>query len=93
MAKKKSVTIYRRITVKCPFCGKNQRVDAPEDRLLTSLECNKCKQKISTPIMKCCIICAFSKKRCPQGLLMEAKIKHLEIRYVQPKNTEKRTEG
>lgn len=80
-AKKRILKIPKRVTIKCPFCSKPNRVEVSEN-LINSLECkNKsCKQTIKTPITQCCIICAFSKTKCPYNLKVQAKAKGLELR-------------
>lgn len=78
--KKKQVTIPKTATVKCPHCGKSSRIRLEEDKFLGNLECGKCKQKIETPPAYCCVVCAFSKKKCPQSLILEARMKGLEIK-------------
>jgi hypothetical protein len=79
--KKSTVKIAKIATVRCPQCGKNSRLDVPSDRIVSSFECKHCKQKILTPPAYCCIICAFSKKKCTPSQMMEAKIKGLEIKH------------
>lgn len=90
--KKRQVKIPSSATIKCPHCSKNSRVSLSEDKFLGSLECKKCKQKIETPPAHCCVICAFSKKKCPQSLIMEAKMKNLEIKREQIKEEKTRIE-
>jgi Zn ribbon nucleic-acid-binding protein len=80
MAKKRIQKIPKVASIKCPFCGKSSRVKLSLENSLQFLDCPKCEGKISTPITQCCLVCAFSDKKCPQALLMEAKIKGLEIR-------------
>jgi hypothetical protein len=89
--RKKVVRIPKIATVRCPNCGKNSRLEVPGDSILGSFECKKCKEKILTPPSSCCIICAFSKKKCSQSLLMEARIKNLEIKYEKPAKRENKT--
>ncbi|MEI6058195.1 MAG: hypothetical protein WCP89_00300 [archaeon] len=81
-AKKRIIKIPKRVTIKCPFCSNPNRLDVPEDKLINSFECkNKsCKQIIKTPITQCCIICAFSKTKCPYNLKVQARAKGLELR-------------
>jgi len=81
MAKKRIVKIPKTATIKCPFCGKGTRMDVSSDKNVYFLDCGKCKQRIETPQSKCCLVCAFSKKRCPASLMREAQMKELEIRY------------
>lgn len=80
MAKKRQVKIPASCTVRCPHCSKNSRVSLQEDTFLGRLECKKCHKLIQTPPAYCCVVCAFSKKKCPQSLVQEAKMKGLEIK-------------
>ncbi len=89
MPRKRVVKIPDSATIKCPHCGRNSRISLSEDRFLGNIECKKCKNKIETPPAHCCLICAFSKKQCPQSLIMEAKMKNLEIK--REKNKEEKT--
>ncbi|MBU3913591.1 MAG: hypothetical protein KKB21_00425 [Nanoarchaeota archaeon] len=77
--RKKRVVIPKSATINCPHCSKKSRVNLSEDTFLGILECKKCKQKIETPPAHCCVVCAFSAKRCPQSLVLEAKMKGLDI--------------
>jgi len=80
MGRKKIIQkIPKAVIIKCPHCSANFRVKNNSEGVF-SVECRKCKQKILTPITQCCIICAFSDKRCSNSLLIEAKAKNLEIR-------------
>ena len=83
------VKIPSSATVKCPHCGKSFRVELDKDKFLGNLECKKCKQKIETPLAYCCVVCAFSGKKCPSSLIMEARMKNLEIKYPEKKLIEK----
>lgn len=87
--KKRQVKIPVSATIRCPHCGKNSRVKLQEDTFLGSLECKKCRQKIETPPAHCCIVCAFSTKKCPQSLVLEAKMKGLEIKRSEKAEEEK----
>lgn len=78
--RKRFIKISEKATLTCPNCSKNTRIKIPEDRILSSFECKKCKQVILTPVTKCCVICAFSNKKCAPSLIMEAKMKNLEIK-------------
>jgi len=81
MSKKKRVLISSSATIKCPHCSKNSRISLFDDTYIGNLVCKKCKQNIETPPAHCCVVCAFSKKKCPQSLILEAKMKNLEIKY------------
>jgi hypothetical protein len=48
----------------CPFCSKKSRLKVPADGTFHAFECKKCESKIETPPAKCCIICAYTNKKC-----------------------------
>jgi len=79
MAKKKFLKIPKRIDIKCPNCDYIMRLEVREDNLINSVECKNCKNIIKTPVTQCCIICAFSDKKCPPNLKIEAKAKGLVL--------------
>lgn len=58
--------IFKEIAnLKCPFCGYIMKAEIPEDRCLAFLKCEKCQKLIKTPNSECCVICAYSDKKCP----------------------------
>lgn len=79
--RKKVMRIPKRVTLLCPLCNEKSRVEIAYEASLPFFNCPKCEQRIVTPLAQCCAICAFSKTKCPASLVMEAKIKRLEIRY------------
>ncbi|UZE93670.1 MAG: hypothetical protein IB618_02775 [Candidatus Pacearchaeota archaeon] len=81
MARKRIMKIPKTVTIKCPFCGKGNRIYVSSEKGIYSIECKKCKKKVETPQAKCCLVCAFSNRRCPSSLIREAKSRNLEIRY------------
>lgn len=85
MGRKRVVKIPRRANVKCPKCSAINRLNVPEENIINFFQCKNCKEIISTPASSCCIICAFSDKKCPLNLKIEAKAKNLEIRYPEKK--------
>lgn len=81
MGRRKSVVrIPDIVTLKCPHCGKGSRAKVSIDVCPQAFTCDKCKQEVRTPITSCCLICAYSKTKCPRTLLAEARVKGLEIR-------------
>lgn len=80
MGRKRVLKIPKTVTIKCPFCEKNTRFKVEVNSGIQSIECNKCKQIINTPASQCCVICAFSDKKCPYSLAEEANAKGLKIR-------------
>ncbi len=54
--------------LKCPKCGFVQEVEIPQDACLAFHRCKSCKQMISTPKGFCCVICAYSDKKCPTSV-------------------------
>jgi hypothetical protein len=80
MAKKRIQKIPKLVNIKCPFCDYKMRLNVPIDRSIQSTECKSCEQLIRTPLTQCCVVCAFSDKKCPSTLIIEAKLEGLEIR-------------
>ena len=80
MAHKKYVKIPRVVAIVCRQCGKKSKRAAPDKGSPQFFDCDMCGQRMVTPVSACCIICAYTKKKCPASLIMEAKIKGLEIR-------------
>jgi transcription elongation factor Elf1 len=85
--KKRVIRIPEQATIKCIHCGKKSRRKVPIDSSPQYFDCDKCGQRTQAPITSCCIICAFTNKKCAPALLLEAKSKGLEIRY--PVDSEK----
>lgn len=89
-ARKRVQKIPKNVNVKCSKCGKNNRIDVPLDRLVNCFQCRHCGEITLTPIASCCIVCAFTKYRCPMNLLIEAKAKNLEVRMPESKSKQER---
>ncbi len=51
--------------IKCPECDSIQEIDIPENNCLPFYKCNKCNKMINAPKDFCCVICAYSDKKCP----------------------------
>ena len=80
MAHKKIQKIPKNVMLKCPHClGKSKAIVSIENSP-QQFVCPKCNADVKNPITQCCIICAFSDKKCPRTLYMEAKVKGLELR-------------
>jgi predicted Zn finger-like uncharacterized protein len=86
MRKKRIQIIPASALIKCPHCSKRTRVSLSQEFYQGKLVCKKCGELIQTPPAYCCVVCAFSNKKCPQSLITEARIKGLELRY--PKKEE-----
>ena len=67
-------------SIKCSSCGIISKRKVPEDSSPQYFDCDKCSFRMQTPITGCCIICAFTGKKCIPSLKMEAQIKGLELR-------------
>jgi hypothetical protein len=50
--------------IKCPECSYVQEIEMPENMCLTFYKCERCKRIISAPKDICCVICAYSDKKC-----------------------------
>jgi hypothetical protein len=79
-AKKRIIKLPKNAKIKCPNCGAISLRKVPIDSSPMYFDCDKCKQRANTPITSCCIICAFTKKKCAPSLIMYAKAKGLELR-------------
>jgi len=87
MGRKKSVIkIPANVKIKCPHCNQNNQVAFTKEGTF-NLQCKKCKEMILTPINQCCLICAFSNKKCYTRLMMEAHTKNLEVRLPEVKQS------
>lgn len=78
--RKTSVKIPKNVMIKCPLCSEKSKAIVSIDNCPQSFTCPKCDQGVKNPLTSCCIICAFSGKKCPRSLYMEARVKGLEIR-------------
>lgn len=51
--------------IKCPKCSHIQEIDIPpQDRCLPFYKCYGCQNIIFSPKDVCCVICAYSDKKC-----------------------------
>ncbi|MCX8158767.1 MAG: hypothetical protein N3D20_00505 [Candidatus Pacearchaeota archaeon] len=81
MGRKKSIIkIPKNVFLKCPHCSKRNKAIVDIESCPQKFVCPKCNKEVNTPIAQCCVICAFSNKRCPRSLYMEARVKGLELR-------------
>lgn len=51
--------------IKCPECQYVQEIEIPKSSCLPLYKCDKCQKVISAPKDICCVICAYSDKKCP----------------------------
>lgn len=80
MAKKRIQKIPKTVMLKCPHCSAKSKAIVSVDNCPQNFICPKCLVEVRNPITQCCVICAFSDKKCPRTLFMEAKVKGLELR-------------
>lgn len=78
--RKTSIKIPKNVMLLCPLCSKKSKAIVSIDNCPQSFICPKCEQEIRNPLTSCCVICAFSGKKCPRTLMMEAKVKGLEMK-------------
>ncbi len=78
--KKKVQRIPKSVMLKCPLCSKKSKAIVSVEVCPQKFICPKCNGEVRNPLTQCCVICAFSDKSCPRTLLMEAKVKGLELR-------------
>ena len=55
--------------IKCPLCEHVRDVDVPENICLQFYRCDNCGKQIQTPDNSCCLICAYSDKKCRVSIL------------------------
>ena len=80
VSKKRIIKIPKVVSIKCLHCSVISKRKVPLDSSPQLFICDKCNREMRTPITSCCVICAFSGKKCAPSLIMEAKVKGLEIR-------------
>lgn len=80
MGRKRVMKIPKNVMLKCPLCLEKSKAIVSDERCPQQFTCPKCNQLVRNPITQCCVICAFSNKKCPYSLKMEAAVKGLEIR-------------
>jgi hypothetical protein len=80
MAKKRIMKIPKTVVLVCPNCQGKNKAKVDIENCPQSFICPKCEQQVKNPITQCCVICAFSGRKCPRSLYMEAKVKGLELR-------------
>ncbi len=80
MSRKKIIKIPKIIDISCRNCNKKCKRAVGSNDCPQYFDCDGCEQRMQTPINACCIICAFTDKKCPATSTMEAKVKGLEIR-------------
>jgi len=54
--------------LKCPACGFVEKVEIPENACMHMRKCGGCGRLMKTPEGYCCIICAYSDKKCPYSI-------------------------
>ncbi|MSS74134.1 hypothetical protein EXS72_00635 [Candidatus Pacearchaeota archaeon] len=80
MAKKRIQKIPKNVILKCPSCSGKNKAIVSIDISPQSFICPKCNFDVKNPLTQCCVICAFSDKKCPRTLFMEARVKGFELR-------------
>jgi len=80
MGRKRILRISKTAKIKCPNCSALSVRKVPEDSSPGFFDCDKCNTRIVTPITQCCVICAYTNKKCVPSLKMEARMKGLELK-------------
>jgi len=81
MGRKKVIRIAKNAKIKCVNCETVSLRKIPENASPQYFDCDKCKTRMQAPLTSCCIICAYTGKKCAPSSLLEAKIKDLEVKY------------
>lgn len=50
--------------LKCPYCGEVQGIEVPKEKCLAFHICSECGRLIKAPKGSCCVICAYSDRKC-----------------------------
>lgn len=80
MGRKKILRIPRIASITCQLCGKVCKRAVPPDASPGYFDCDGCGQRTTVPVTACCVICAFTGKKCVPALKLEAHRKGLELR-------------
>lgn len=80
MGRKKVLRIPHVANITCMQCGKKSRRTVPLDSSPCYFDCDQCDFRMCTPVHACCIICAFTGKKCVPALKLEAYQKGLDVR-------------
>lgn len=80
MGRKRIQKIPKRVNLKCPLCSRTNQIDLGKTDSLVSFVCKGCEAENKVPMSQCCIICAYSEKKCPYALKVEANAKNLQLR-------------
>lgn len=80
MGRKRVLRIAKTAKIKCPKCSAISVRKVPEDSSPGYFDCDKCNSRINTPITQCCVICAYTNKKCVPALKMEAYRNKLEMK-------------
>ena len=78
--KKIFVRLPKLASINCLHCGKKSRRKVPFDSSPQYFDCDKCGQRTKTPMTQCCVICAFTEKKCAPTLRMKAMANGLSIK-------------
>jgi len=78
--RKTTQKIPKSVLLRCPNCGEKSKALVSIENCPQKFTCPKCNLEVNNPTASCCVICAFSNKKCPRTLYMNAKVKGLEIK-------------
>ncbi|MBI5884530.1 hypothetical protein HZB89_00350 [archaeon] len=51
--------------ITCPECKAKHEIEVPEGKCLYFWKCPSCGKLIQAPKNECCVVCAYSDKKCP----------------------------
>ncbi|MBM3230493.1 hypothetical protein FJZ22_02450 [Candidatus Pacearchaeota archaeon] len=80
MGRKKRLRVPLLASIICQVCGKICKRKVPPDASPGYFDCDGCANRTNTPPSACCVICAFTKKKCVPSLRLEAHRLGLELR-------------
>ncbi|MSS75030.1 hypothetical protein EXS73_02350 [Candidatus Pacearchaeota archaeon] len=80
MGRKRVLRIPKIASITCRACTKVCTRKVPLDASPGYFDCDGCGVRTVVPVTACCVICAFTKKKCVPALRLEAHRLGLEVR-------------
>jgi hypothetical protein len=81
MSRRKFLKVPKTAIITCLSCGRKSKRRVPLDSSPMYFDCDKCNKRMNVPVTQCCIICAYTNKRCVPSLKIMAMKKGLELKY------------
>ena len=56
----------KEMTIKCPKCSADIKVEIPENACVAVTKCEVCGEDLCTKEGECCVICSYSPEKCKE---------------------------